>query len=333
MISVICPFYNEEEIIEASVDLMLKNLSELDEDWEMIIVNDGSTDNSLSLARDLERKYERLRVLSYEPNHGRGYAMRTGLDSARGDLIVTTEIDSSWGDDIVRRILDAFREHPGADMIVASPHLPGGGYKNVPPLRVFLSKFGNLVVRSGLSYKVTMNTGMTRGYRADKFVQLPLDEDGKEIHLEIISKALAFGYRIYEIPAVLEWKAHKLSAEPMTSVKRKSSARIQKLIRSHLLFSLIVAPFRHLLLLSSMLFLGGIVFMSLAIGNLGKPEPSIYYALTSFFLMGFSVLISGFALLAYQGRELARDLWRTRSETRELKSMLFGTRVQEAEEQ
>ena len=333
MISVICPFYNEEEIIEASVDLMLKNLSELDEDWEMIIVNDGSTDNSLSLARDLERKYERLRVLSYEPNHGRGYAMRTGLDSARGDLIVTTEIDSSWGDDIVRRILDAFREHPDADMIVASPHLPGGGYKNVPPLRVFLSKFGNLVVRSGLSYKVTMNTGMTRGYRADKFVQLPLDEDGKEIHLEIISKALAFGYRIYEIPAVLEWKAHKLSAEPMTSVKRKSSARIQKLIRSHLLFSLIVAPFRHLLLLSSMLFLGGIVFMSLAIGNLGKPEPSIYYALTSFFLMGFSVLISGFALLAYQGRELARDLWRTRSETRELKSMLFGTRVQEAEEQ
>jgi len=332
MISVICPFYNEEEIIEASVDLMLKNLSELDQDWEMIIVNDGSTDNSLSLARDLERKYERLRVLSYEPNHGRGYAMRTGLDSARGDLIVTTEIDSSWGDDIVRRILDAFREHPDADMIVASPHLPGGGYKNVPPLRVFLSKFGNLVVRSGLSYKVTMNTGMTRGYRAEKFVQLPLDEDGKEIHLEIISKALAFGYRIYEIPAVLEWKAHKLSAEPTTPVKRKSSARIQKLIRSHLLFSLIVAPFRHLLLLSSMLFLGGIVFMSLAIGNLGKPEPSIYYALTSFFLMGFSVLISGFALLAYQGRELARDLWRTRSETRELKSMLCGKRVQETEE-
>ena len=83
MISVVCPFFNEEAIIEASVKRMLANLEALPEEWELIIVNDGSRDRSLELARALEAEHPRLRVVSYPSNRGRGHAIRSGAASPR----------------------------------------------------------------------------------------------------------------------------------------------------------------------------------------------------------------------------------------------------------
>lgn len=316
MISVVCPFYNEEAIIEASVRLMLHNLESLPDDWELVIVNDGSTDRSPDIARALEREYPRLRVVGYPVNRGRGYAIRTGVAQAHGDIVVTTEIDSSWGDDIVHRIAAAFEQYPGADMIIASPHLPGGGYRNVPLKRVLLSTVGNWVIRAGLASQITMNTGMTRGYRREKFLALPLEEDEKEIHLEIVNKALAFSYRIYEIPAMLEWKTHKLSKHSTT--KRKSSSNVSKLMRTHILFSLLAAPFRYIHTFSGLLFAGAIVLFCWASYNLFTPEPSIYLVLTSFFLALFGFLLFTVGILTQQGRALMRELWWVRSELQTL---------------
>ncbi|MBZ0310763.1 MAG: glycosyltransferase family 2 protein [Anaerolineae bacterium] len=317
MISVVCPFYNEEDILEASVRLMLQNLAALPEDWELIIVNDGSRDRSLEIARNLSSENPRLHVLSYTPNRGRGYAIRTGIAAASGEIVVTTEIDSSWGDDIVARIVEEFKSKPDADMIIASPHLKGGGYKNVPRLRVFLSSVGNYIIRTGLTYKITMNTGMTRGYKRDKFLQLPLYEDEKEQHLEIIIKALAFNYRIYEIPAVLEWKAHKLSSG-QTTKKRKSSANITKLIRTHLIFSLFAAPFRYMYAFGVLLLLPAAFLMGYAVINLFTLAPSIYLALTSFFLILFSFLIFVLGILGQQNRTLLQEMWRVESQLEQL---------------
>lgn len=319
MISVISPFYNEALIIEASVRLMLDNLSQLTDPWELIIVNDGSKDDSLDIARALELEYpNQLKVLSYPHNRGRGYAIRTGIAEARGEIVVTTEIDSSWGDDIVVRLVEAFKQHPNADLIIASPHLPGGGYKNVPAERVFLSSFGNYIIRSGLSYDITMNTGMTRAYRRDKFLALPLDEDEKEFHLEVVSKALAFGYRIYEIPAILEWKAHKLTKKPTTK-KRKSSANINKLIRTHVAFSLLAAPFRYIYPISGALLVVALFFFGGAVYNLFTPAPSVFLLLISFFLMLFGFLLFVVGILAQQGRIVQQEIWRLRSKLNETK--------------
>lgn len=324
MISIVCPFYNEEAILENSVRLMLRNLSSLNDSWELIIVNDGSRDTSPRLARELEMEHAQLRVVSYSLNRGRGYAIRRGIEEARGDLVVTTEIDSSWGDDIVQRIVDQFRATPGTDIVIASPHLPGGGYRNVPGFRTFLSTFGNYVIRSGLTYDVTMNTGMTRGYKREKFLQLPLDEDEKEMHLEIVNKAIAFGYRIVEIPAILEWRDKKLAAP--TSKKRKSSAKIGKLIRTHFLFSLLAAPFRYLYLISGMLGLVSVTFFGLAAVSLFTEVPSIYYFLSSLIIGLFSLMTFGIGILAQQGRSLVREMWRVRSELR--KSALSPEKVE-----
>jgi glycosyltransferase involved in cell wall biosynthesis len=310
MISVVCPFYNEEKILEWASNLMLKSLSTLDDKWELILVNDGSIDNSLKIAESVAKKNGHLRIVGYSVNRGRGYAIRTGVREARGDLVVTTEVDCSWGDDIVHRIVGEFRREPTADMVIASPHLPGGAYKNVPPKRVFLSKLGNHIIRAGLTYGITMNTGMTRGYKREKFLALPLDEDGKEMHLEIVNKALAFDYRILEIPATLEWKAHDLTQK--AEKKRKSSSNINKLIRTHLLFSLIAAPFRYIFAVSALCLAGAVTFLGLASWNLFTPTPSIYFALISFLLGLFAFLVFTIGVVAHQLLATHRELWRIR---------------------
>ena len=311
MISIVCPFYNEETIIEKSIHLMMDNLKSLPDEWELIIVDDGSTDQSLEIAQSLTKVYPKLRIAGYPLNRGRGYALRTGVSEARGKLVVTTEIDSSWGDDIVHKIVAEFGKKKDADIIVASPHLPGGRYQNVPFKRVFLSSMGNRLIRVGTSSQVTMNTGMTRGYRRQKFLDIPLDEEGKEIHLEIIQKAMSLGYRIYEIPAVLEWKDKKLASKE--GKERKSSSKINKLIRTHLIFAFLAAPFRYIYLFSGFLTLVGAIFFLWAIYNLFNSEPSIFFAITSFFLFLFAFLISALGTLSHQNLETQGELWRIRS--------------------
>ncbi|MCO5142603.1 MAG: glycosyltransferase family 2 protein [Oligoflexia bacterium] len=314
MISVVCPFFNEQAILEPSVRLMISNLSTLEDEWELIIVNDGSKDNSLEIAKKLESELKNLRVVSYPSNAGRGHAIRAGVAVAKGDLVVTTEIDSSWGDDIVHRLSSEFKKKPDADIIIASPHLPGGGYENVPFKRVLLSSLGNYVIRTGLTYKITMNTGMTRAYKRERFLQLPLDENEKEMHLEIVNKALAFGYKIYEIPAVLEWREKALIKDQ--TKKRKSSSNIKKLIRTHTLFSLLAAPFRYLYVVSFAFVILGLVFLAWAIINLQRQEPSIFLFMSSLLLFLMAFLLGGIGVLAQQARAIQRDIWRARSEFR-----------------
>ena len=314
MISVVCPFFNEEAIIEASVRLMLDSLAKLPEEWELIIVDDGSRDGSLALARALAAQHPQLRVLSYAVNRGRGYAIRTGVAQARGDIVITTEIDSSWGDDIAARIAAELRKRPDADIVIASPHLPEGGYRNVPLWRVVLSSVGNYVIRSGLSYSVTMNTGMTRGYRREKFLALPLDEDEKEMHLEIVSKAIALGYRIHEIPAVLEWRTHELAGSQ--AQKRKSSSVSNRLIRTHVLFSLLAAPFRYIYVVAAGLAGVAGVFFVWSVVNLLTHRVAAYLFLSSLLIGVLAFLVFGIGVLAQQAGVLQRDLWRLRSELR-----------------
>lgn len=305
-VSVVCPFYNEAGILEHSVRHMLAQLEHLGREWELIIVNDGSTDESPAIAQRLSASHPRLRLLGYPWNRGRGHALRTGIAAASGDLIVTTEIDLSWGDRIVHELVGELERHPEADMVVASPHLQSGRYRNVPFRRVWLSRLGNLVIRACMSNAMTMNTGMTRGYRRSLIQSLPLIEDGKEFHLEVILKANAFGARIREIPAVLEWKEYKHQGK---RIKRKSSSRINRLIVSHSLFSLFANPVRYVWALSLISLVVGAVSFIWALVALVLRQVSAYMALLSVSMVILSILLFVIGVVLQQGNMIQRELW------------------------
>jgi len=303
-VSVVCPFYNEAAILDHTIRHLLQQLESLDADWELIVVNDGSTDDSESIAKAISSA--RLRVLGYQYNRGRGYALRTGIAEATGDIVVTTEIDLSWGDRIVHELVDAFRRDPMVDIVVASPHLPPGGYKNVPARRVWISRIGNLVIRALMTNMVTMNTGMTRAYRRTFIQSLPLSEDGKEFHLEVILKAVAFGVRIAEVPALLEWKEYKHQGK---QVKRKSSSRMRRLILSHSLFSLFAHPVRYVLALSMVTFVLGAFFLGFAVVLYVIKMVSAYTAILGVSLLILALGLFMMALVMQQGWTIQRELW------------------------
>ena len=151
-----------------------------------------------------------------------------------------------------------------------------------------------------------MNTGMTRAYRRSLIQTLPLTEDGKEFHLEVILKSTAFGARIAEIPAVLEWKEYKHQGQ---RVKRKSSSKVRRLIVSHSLFSLFAHPFRYVLGLSVVTFLLGVFSFFGAVAAYLTGRVSAFLALLSVSLIILGLVFFTMGVILQQGWMIQRELW------------------------
>jgi glycosyltransferase involved in cell wall biosynthesis len=105
-LSVIAPMYNEADNIETTISKIRETLSDFDKSWELILVDDGSTDDTLSIAREYETKVENLRTIHYPVNHGRGKALRTGFKHARGQYVITIDFDLSYGPEHIIRIYE-----------------------------------------------------------------------------------------------------------------------------------------------------------------------------------------------------------------------------------
>jgi len=126
MISVIIAAYNEEGIIKASVLRTLEFLeTEIREDWELIVVDDGSADGTGATLDQLAAERSGLVVLHHHHNFGQGRALRTAFAACRGDTIVTLDADLSYGPEYVKILTGALRDQK-ADIALASAYARGG---------------------------------------------------------------------------------------------------------------------------------------------------------------------------------------------------------------
>jgi glycosyltransferase involved in cell wall biosynthesis len=307
-LSVIAPMYNEELIIRHGVTKLIEALEELKDSWELILVNDGSTDRTLDIISEIVSGHDRVKVISYKNNRGRGYALRTGFKHCRGDHVITTESDLTYGMDIISRLYKELLSSE-ADIVIASPYTKGGKLENVPFRRCLLSWLGNRLLRMTVPSNITTLTGMTRGYKGAFIRSLPLEEDGKEIHLEIVSKACMLGRQFSEIPATMRW-APSAKGKP----KRKSKFKASRLIRSHLLFGFNEAPILLFGTVGSVAILVGLVFgCYLSYMYFLKGEvvgDRVVLIMTTIFLLmaGFSMFV--FCFLAYQMKTLRKELFK-----------------------
>ncbi|MBF0353622.1 MAG: glycosyltransferase family 2 protein [Alphaproteobacteria bacterium] len=308
-VSIVCPFFNEEIVIAEVVRSCIDRLHhQLDCNWELILVNDGSTDNSVAALTgaltDADRQH--VRVIGYAKNQGRGHALKTGIDAATGDIIVTTEADGSWGEDIVPRLAAVLMKDSQADAVVASVHMPGGGLVNVTPRRVLLTKAANILIRAFISRDYTMYTGMTRAYRREVIQPLPITEYGKEFHLESLLKLHTLGFDIREIPATITWPQRKAKG---TGKKRTSSTNIPKTIMSHLRFAILGKPSQYFAIAALAAFLAGSAFMMAAVWELLTHGVAINYALTALLLWIVGLLFTGFSAIFTHLRDILRGQW------------------------
>ena len=234
--------------------------------------------------------------------------MKNGIDAASAEIIVTTEVDCSWGDDIALRLYDEIYNRPDLDFVIASPYLPGGGFRNVPLKRVLLSKYGNKCIRFFFESNITMNTGMTRCYRSKVIQPLFTERDGKDFHLEVLLKLLSIGFNYSEIPATITWpKKNQNSTKPT----RKSSTKIFNTIGSHLTFIAIARPILQFSIFSSFSFLLGTLMLILSVFQIFFDT---FLSKNSFLILGlisyfFSLFFGSFAIQFFQVRELMRRQW------------------------
>ncbi len=307
-VSIVCPYYNEGSIIEKAIQALLDNLKRLPEEYELVLVNDGSTDVSESVVSRLVKGNVKVKTLSYRLNEGRGYALKHGIEAATGDIIITTEIDLSWGDDIILKILQKFQAEPNLEVVIASPNLPGGGYKNVPRNRVWISRIGNLLLRVFFTKKITMNTGMTRGYRRHAIQGLPTSEKGKEFHVEVLLKLQSLGYRIGEVPAVIEWRNKDFTG--IADSPRRSSSRISKLIFSHLNYVVFANPIRYFWAIAVFFMVAGTIFLGLAVYHFLIGDVVVYSMIIALLSVILALLFFGFGIVSHQNNFILKEIWR-----------------------
>jgi len=309
-LSLVCPFFNEAGILRSAMRRLLAHLQSRTDRWELILVNDGSTDGSFEIAKEFAREAPGLRVLGYPHNRGRGFALRTGIAAARGRVVITTEIDLSWGERVISELAAAMDAWPEADIVVASPHLPTGGYRNVPLTPILLSRIGNRIIRASLPNSPTMCTGMTRAYRLEALRSLPLAENGKEFHLEVILKATALGMRIREIPAVLEWPS---GVDGGGRGGRDRPRHQGRLIVSHSLFSLLADPVRYVWGLGLAAFLLSIAGFAWALTGFSPREDVALVVMASLGMLMLSLVLFVSGIVVRQGTMLLREAWTIQS--------------------
>jgi len=93
MISVVIPLYNEEKSLEELYNRAILSLQSLSDSFEFIFVDDGSTDNSFSVLRDLHKRGNQVKVIRFRKNFGKAAALSAGFKEAQGEIIVTLDAD------------------------------------------------------------------------------------------------------------------------------------------------------------------------------------------------------------------------------------------------
>lgn len=230
-LSIVIPMFNEAENVESTLKRVGEAMASFQGTYEIIAVNDGSLDNTLEILERVGSQNEKITVVSYSKNIGRGMALRRGFEKSKGEIVVSIDADLSYDPRYILDLVNTLRIGQDIDLVLASPYMPGGGVEGVPSLRLWISKLGNKILRFAMPNRIYTSTGIFRAYRKKVLDSLELESDGKEIHLEILSKAMALGYRVKEIPTILRGRR-----------KGKSKFRFKRTAISHLVFSVFEKP-------------------------------------------------------------------------------------------
>lgn len=236
-IKVILPAYNEEGAIGKIIeDVHGKFLSAGYKNLEIIIVNDGSSDRTEKISKELSQKHP-VTVLSHEKNRGLGAALRKGIyyaarASQPEDIILTTESDGTQPIETLIELANTIQKDH-VDFAVASPR-QSSDYLGVPFYRQFLSHSANSIY--GLLFPITgihSYTNLARGFRASilhKALELYGEDDfidltGFEAVPDIILKLRRLNPKAIEIRTVLDHQ----------QMRRRSSIPIARTIKNSLL--------------------------------------------------------------------------------------------------
>ena len=204
LISVIVPLFNEEKTI---LDVLMK-VSEIKKKFnnlEVVVINDGSTDNSMKILQEHNYLYDEIIVNSV--NKGKGNAVKKGIEKANGEYIIFQDADLEYDPRDFNKFFNLIEKFD-ADLIIGSRFV----YSEYTRSHNILNKFGNTFIT--MLFNLTYNTTFTDIYSCyacfkKKLVNSQsLKTEGFEQHAEILCKVVKRGSKFYEVPISYNGRSH-----------------------------------------------------------------------------------------------------------------------------
>lgn len=200
-ISVIVPVFNEEFTIGDVVQGIRNALDAMGLSYEVLVVDDGSSDNSVNVALSSQAK-----VLMLKKHMGKGYALRAGFSKARGNIIITIDSDGSHDPYDIPKILEPILKNE-ADLIIGSRFLNN---KNifVNGLNKAGAKILNFTIRILTGRAISDSQSGYRAFKSSIAKTISLKSVGYEIESEMLIKAIKKGFRAKEVPIKFEQRTY-----------------------------------------------------------------------------------------------------------------------------
>ena len=202
-LSVVIPAYNEEKRIKNTLLAVGEFLSAQNYAYEIIVADDGSSDGTVGLIKNLSRDIKNLRVIDNKENHGKGYVVRHGLLEAKGKYRLFMDADNATSVDQIQNLLPFFGE--GYGVVIGDRDLKESQIKKRQPFyKEALGDMGNLLIQAlavpGIKDTQCGFKCFSAKFVKEVFPKLKIDRWGFDI--EILALAGKFGYKIKTVPVV-----------------------------------------------------------------------------------------------------------------------------------
>ena len=192
-LSVFFPAYNDSGTIASLVIAAVQTAGALTPDFEVLVINDGSTDSTAQVVDELARLYPQVRAIHHAQNRGYGGALRTGFSSATKDWIFYTDGDAQYDPREMTRLWE--KMGPGVDLV--------NGYKisrSDPLHRIVIGRIYHHTVKMLFGLKVRDVDCDFRLMRRRIFDRVHLEKSSGVICLEMMKKITDAGFAIVEVP-------------------------------------------------------------------------------------------------------------------------------------
>ena len=200
LVSLVIPMYNEERIIKATINSVKEYMDGAFEDYEVIFVNDCSTDGSLALAEPLAT--EKIKILHLDKNGGKGRAIRLGILAAKGDVIFFTDCDLAYGLDVIGRGLEYFENNPDCDVLIGSRTLHPEGREGYTLIRKLASVVYLALLKTYGGLKTSDSQSSLKAFRSEAAFKIfsLCEENGFSFDFEVLLIAQKLKLKIMEMP-------------------------------------------------------------------------------------------------------------------------------------
>lgn len=198
-ISVLVPMYNEGERVDNFFNSVIPFLQKNFENWEIFVVDDGSTDSTLRGVENFSKTNKRILVVPHKKNMGIGAGLKTGLKHVTGDIIITMDSDLTYDVENIPKLIKAMKEK-NADIVIGTPFLNKKDHKEIPFIRYAASRLGNYIDQLLFGLNFTTSTCFFRAWKKSAAKNVKITFERFAGVSESAIRMHKMGFKIVEIP-------------------------------------------------------------------------------------------------------------------------------------